>query len=149
MRRTLRRLEPEALKETKQAILDGAMDILVDMAMAAPRDTGKMWQSIDYKLGRDGLTAVIGPGASMITISKNPFDTTVKMSKRKKDILMQFFKAYWIEFGTKGNAAKNIPAQPARPFITPAFDRNKAKVLKNVQNGISLALKKAAEGNNG
>jgi hypothetical protein len=152
LRRTLRRMEPGLLAETRAAIADGAERMAEDMRRGAPRSgmvtspPSDIVTHIAVKRGRDGLTAVIGPGARYITISRNPFDTSAKWSLKKEAARYAFFKAYWHEFGTKGSAARNIPPLPARPFMLPAFDRHKDDVTKAARLGIRRALSKAAEG---
>jgi len=112
-----------------------------------------MIHSISYKIGRDGMTAVIGPGASHVRITQNPFDTTKYKSKPSKHAAMQFFKAYWFEFGTKGvnrvlrgGGKLVIEPQPARPFMNPAFDMNKDWIIRKTQAGISATLRYGADG---
>ena len=150
LRRTLRRIEPEGTKHLKKMTEDAAELIRFDAIMNAKGaglyDTGEMILSIDVKMGRDNLTAVIGPGAKHVRITKNPFDTTQYKSKPSKHSAMQFFKAYWAEFGTKGDPTRNIPPQPATPFMNPAFDANKQWIAKKTQEGIRAALRYASDG---
>lgn len=134
------------MPELKKSVRDAGEAIKQDQIAGAPVDSGDLVREIDVKYGRDGLTLVVGPGARHVSISKNPFDTGVRMSNPKKHALMQFFKAYWYEFGTKGYPARNIPAQPARPFLIPAYDRNKAWAINNIQRGVRLALRRASQG---
>lgn len=146
LRRTLRRIDPGLMPELKQAVRDGGEAIKQDQIAGAPVDEGDMVREIDAKYGRDGLTVVVGPGAKHVPIGKNPFDTTRRMSAPGKHALVQFFKAYWYEFGTKGNADRNIPPQPARPFLVPAYDMNREWILRNTRKGIRQALKRASRG---
>jgi len=146
LRRTLRRIEPEATKGIVKAIDRTANNIMYTMIANAPRRTGDLADSISMKRGRDGMTAVIGPAARYLQLSKSPFDRSVKMSKPGKRALMGFFKAYFYEYGTKGDPENNIPAQPARPFLTPAFDTHKDAGLRDVRRAISDAIRIASEG---
>jgi hypothetical protein len=90
LRRTLRRMEPSLLAETRAAISDGAERMAEDMRRGAPRSgmvtspPSDIVTHIAVKRGRDGLTAVIGPGARYITISQNPFDTSAKWSSAER-----------------------------------------------------------------
>lgn len=122
LRRTLRRLEPEAREGIKHAIEKGAEGIKADMMILIPKDTGETAVLIDKKIARDGLTARIG------------FVT----KKAQKD----GYVARFIEFGTKGFPDRNVPAQAARPFMQPAFDRNKEWILRDCKREIAKALKK-------
>ena len=148
LRRTLRRLEPEMLTGIKTEFEKGAQAIEADMlsnAMALGLyDTGDMVDAISYKMGRDGLTGLIGPGASHMKVSKSPFNTTLYKTKPSKHMAMQFFKAYWAEFGTK--AGKRGGPQPATPFVTPAFDANKDWIAKNTRDEIGKVLMQVSAG---
>lgn len=150
LRRTLRRLEPESLDGIKAAFKRGAETIHFDAISNAMGqgiyDTGDMVASIAINYGRDGLTAVIGPGADTVKINKSPFNTTLYVSNKAKTAAWNFFKAYWAEFGTKGYPAKNIPPQPARPFMAPAFDSNKDRIAREVQREIRMTLQKVSSG---
>lgn len=150
LRRTLRRLDPDVTEGIKRTIENGARDISNEAAYRANSlglfDTGDMIQSITYKLGRDGMTAVIGPGAKHVKISKNPFDTTQYVSRPSKQSAMNFFKAYWAEFGTKGDPTLGIAPQPATPFMNPAYDNNKDWIVRKTRQGISAALRDATRG---
>ena len=118
LRRTLRRLEPEATAGIKQVILRGSQAIEADMMINVPKDTGVTASHISYKISRDGLTAQIG-------------------FVGKRDV-EQGFVARFIEYGTKGY--KSIPPQPARPFMSPAFDANKGWISKDIRREISDTL---------
>lgn len=152
LRKTLRRLEPEATKEIKAKIARGAQDIKDDAVRGARNldkpgvGTGEMIRSITYTFGRDGMTALIGPGADRLKVSKSPFNTTLYKTKRDKEAAFNFFKAYWFEFGTKGYPKRNIPPQPARPFMNPAWDMNKDDLIRDIRAEVAKALKVAASG---
>lgn len=150
LRRTLRRADPEITKDLKAQFKRDAETIADDAAAAAYvkgiYDTGEMIDAIQVKMGRDGLTAVIGPGAKVIRISKSPFNTTLYITQRDKDAAWQFFKGYWAEFGTKGYPERDIPAQPPRPFMQPAFDANKDRVAMTVKRNVRIALSRLASG---
>lgn len=153
LRRTLRRIEPEMIKGVKQELKSAAEHIHFDAIANAHRqgliDQGDMVASIAIKYGRDGLTAVIGPGAEAISVSKSPFNTALYRSNKSKYLAWQFFKGYWGELGTKGSPEKNIPAQIARPFMQPAFDANKRQYVKSIKSAIDEALEKASSGGSG
>lgn len=146
LRKTLRRIEPEATNGIKATIQKGAEAIETDILIngQAHRLTGDMLDSISIKYGRDRMTAVIGPGASAISVSKSPFNTTLYKSNKSKYMAWQFFKAYWIEFGTKGSPDLNIPPQPAQPFVQPAWDSNKAWLITQMKTAVNNALARAS-----
>lgn len=153
LRRTLRRIEPEATQELRDTVQDGAQKIHFDALTLVPRDEGDLARSIAYKLGRDGLTAVIGPGAENAKLRKNKANvghvvaaSGVRMSQANKDLLWQYFKGYWIEFGTKGSPKHNIPPMPAQPFMNPAYLRNRDWIKRDAEKAIEQALEKASRG---
>lgn len=153
LRRTLRRIEPAATQELRDTVEDGAQKIHFDALTLVPRDEGDLARSIAYKLGRDGLTAVIGPGAENAKLRKNKAHvgyvvaaSGVRMSKANKDRLWQYFKGYWVEFGTKGSPRHNIPPQPPRPFMNPAYLMNRDWIKRDASKAIGKALERASRG---
>ena len=95
LRRTLRRLGPEARDGIKEVLVRGSQAIEADMMINIPKDTGETASNISYKIARDGLTARIG-----------------FIGKRA---VGDGYAARFIEYGTKGYPARNIPPQAARP----------------------------------
>jgi HK97 gp10 family phage protein len=134
LRKALREIDPATGNRVALAMARGAEEIEQKIVGGAPRDEGDLISSIAKKKGRDGLTWVIGPGAKSIAISKNPFAEAPKgiPSPTKSFRFLQFFKAYWYEFGTK--------KQPARPFIQPAFDTSRDRILRQVRAAVNQAL---------
>jgi len=55
-------------------------------------------------------------------------------------------KGVWIEFGTKGNAEKNIPSRPGNPFMAPAWQLNKAWAQQRMRRALRTALRRASGG---
>lgn len=154
LRRTLRRIDPAATEALRTAIREGSEAVVADALAKVPRDEGDLARSIGYQLGRDGLTSVIGPAAKQVamvggrTRATAPFATggrrVQRLSTKNKEALLQFFKGYWLEFGTKGSPARNIPPLRPRPFMRPAWDLNRAWMIERVQQGIAKALEKAS-----
>lgn len=150
LRKTLRRLEPEAVAGVKAEIARGAQSIKDDAVRGARTldkpgvGTGDMIRSITYSLGRDGMTALIGPGADRLKVTKSPFNTTLYKTKKDKESAFNFFKAYWFEFGTKGYPKRNIPPQVPKPFMNPAWDMNKDNLIKDIRKQVAKALAEAA-----
>lgn len=126
LRRTLRRLEPEATAGIRDALERAAQTMHFDMLSTIPKDSGETAQHLSYKVSRDGLTARIG-------------------FIGKKDV-EDGYVARFIEYGTKGYPKRNIPAQPARPFMAPAFDKSKGRVAKEISDEIGKLLAKLASG---
>lgn len=147
LRKTLRRLDPEIVKDLKTVVREGGEAIKQDQIAGAPVREGDLVREIDYKLGRDGMTVVVGPGAKRVNIASTlPFgEARMNLSPAKGHALLQFFKAYWYEFGTKGSPKRNIPPQAAKPFLIPAYDINKEWMLRRARKAIAEALAKASQ----
>ena len=154
LRRKLRNMHKVTENSIKPVIEEVAEAIRLDAIDRVPKDTGELARSIEKKVSSDGLTAVIGPGAKIAAIIKrqsgSAFATRkaggIKLSKASKHLLFQFFKGYWIEFGTKGNAERNIPPQPARPFMGPSFDINRQWGVNRVKDAVNNTLRRVADG---
>lgn len=121
----------------KKAIVEQALKALTEACilvegqavMLAPVDTGNLRNSIDYKVDREELIGYVG--------------TNVEY-------------AIWIEFGTgefaeKGNGRKGgwvyttpegktflTYGQPPRPYLRPAFRRNKNQIKKILEDYMRL-----------
>lgn len=151
LRRTLKRIDPEVTADVKTAIREGAEAIQADAINLVPRDTGDLARSIDYRVSSDGLAAVVGPAARAAEIVRRKTGSAfkaaqVRLSARNKKLMFEFYKGWWIERGTKGSPKRNIPPQPARPFMKPAFDLNESWILGRVKAGINKALDRASKG---
>lgn len=140
LRRKLRRMGPEMTAEVASVIQKGAQAIEFDMITGVPVDTGDTRADIQSQVSRDGLTAQIG------FLGKN---------RRLKDVGRVFkpssraYVARFLEFGTKGSPEHNIPPQPARPFIAPAFDSNKDWIKRDVRKAISNVIRDAGGSDDG
>lgn len=156
LRQTLRRIEPEMQEPIRQAVLNTAEAIKQDAIAGAPIDEGDLVRSIDYKIGRDGFTAVIGPGAKAAEIARSrggsAFATQdrrgeiIKMSAANKKLLFQFFKGYWHEFGTKGSPEHGIKPLRATPFMNPAYFLNEEYGKQQIRAAVKAALERASRG---
>ena len=150
VRKTLTRAEPEMVKKLNTVFEHGAETIQFDAIMNAHAAgllrTGEMIEEIKIKYGRKHLTAVIGPGADRIKLSKSPFNTTLYITDRDKRGAWQFFKGYWAEFGTKGDPDKNMKPQRATPFMQPAFDANKDAISRDVRKEVHGVIVKLSKG---
>lgn len=130
IRKVLKRLPKEMTEEVKLAILNWAKAIHADALAGVPVDEGDLAQAIEFYISPDKLSAKVGvvpgPGA--------------RRGRRREEA----FYGKFIEGGTKGAPDQNIPPQPARPFLEPAFDMNKAWGKEQLEKAIMEAMKKAA-----
>lgn len=150
LKRKLRRIEPEITRGVRGAVGDVAEAIKQDAIALAPRDQGDLVRAIDAKVGRDGLAAVVGPGAVAADLARRRTGsvfgaTNLRLSAKNQHLLLQFFKGYWIEFGTK-KGDDGSHAQPARPFMQPAFDLNRDWGKEQIRHAVSNALKRVSRG---
>lgn len=155
LRRKLRRMDPEISRDVKLALESGAQSIRDTAIGMVPRDTGDLADSIHYKVGRDGLSVAIGPGADRaLIVSKGLTGFKAKFTKsgaltktsmKDKKAREQLYKAIWVEFGTKVGKSGSS-AQPARPFMQPAFDVNKSRILSEVRAAVKKAVDTSAGG---
>lgn len=151
------------------AIRESAQDIRDEAVRRVPIDEGTLANSIELKTSADGLTAVIGPAAKSAAIQRaasgSAFanrSTSKPLGALSKKKLFQFFKGYWLEFGTKGHTVKvkskktladggggfygkevSIPAMSPRPFMGPAFDATKNANIAKVRAAVNSVLKRA------
>ena len=160
LRRKLRRMPEDIQREIKDPLRDGLNRIGRDARSRAPVDQGDLRASIDVKMSRDGLSGIVGPGASAAEIVRRRTGSVfgrnaksgknkgkpIRLSKMNKHLYWQFMKAYWAEFGTKGNPEKNIPKQDARPFMGPARDTNIRGIRLRISKGVNRGLRRAARG---
>lgn len=150
LRRLLRRLDSDLTVPIREAIADGAQAILGDMQMMVPVDKDELRPALSARVSRDGFTAVIGPaikdvlriGTKANTLARRVAGEGVVVDDQQ---LFQAYKALWIERGTKGSPEHNVPPQPARPFMEPAFDQNKQEIINRAQIGITVALRAAVQ----
>ena len=160
LRRKLRRMEPSIQRGIQDVLRDGLNRIQRDAISLAPVDTGELRSEIDIILSPDKMSGVVGPGARAAELVRrgtgSEFGRIVKKGRNKgkhinlrklnKKRLFNFYKGYWAEFGTKGNPKKNIPAQPARPFMGPAYDMNKRWIGDRAKKAINGILELVAKG---
>lgn len=132
LRRLLRRLPEELTDGIKTAIREGAEAIHHDALTMVPKDTGNLAAGIDYRISRDGFSADVG-----IVTGKG---------KRRMRLRRSLFYGHFVERGTKGSPDHNIPPQPARPFLQPAFDMNRDWIMGRLSQAITRALNEAASG---
>lgn len=146
LRKTFKRMEPEVQSLITSELVSAGRSVKKDAigiaAMKGIHDTGDLIASIDYKLGRDKSSVVVGPGAAAATWQKKPWDNSSdrarRMSIKQKRMKMQFFKGYWNEFGTE--------KMGKRPFMNEAWDFNAPSIRRKVTIAVNRALSQASRG---
>lgn len=119
LRRKLRRMPDDIVDEVRKAVTDGAEILRFEMLNRVPVDTGILAETIEIKLGRDKLSATVGPGA------------------RTKKARLRGFRALFIEFGTQNMSA--------RPFIFPALESRKNEIRTHIDRAVDRALRRVSE----
>lgn len=151
LRRTLGRIDKTVTAQVRDAVQDVAEAVKWDAVERAPVDEGDLVRSIDYKLSSDGMSAVVGPGARAAEIVRKKAGSAfksrmdIKISAKTKEGLFQFFKGYWIEFGTKGNRKTGVGKKAPRPFMKPAWDTQSEWAKTRVRVAVNRALKQASQ----
>ncbi len=166
LRKTLRRLEPEATQELKNVTIE-AGEMLKFLVLGNVQANGLIWtgdmaQWVDSKLSGDKLTVVVGVGAGNAHIRKNGFagvtakytasGNLTKATVRNRDARWAMYKALWAEFGTKGASfsyngrAVTIPPQPATNFHQKAFDQAAPRIRQQAGLALKNILRDAVNG---
>jgi HK97 gp10 family phage protein len=114
----------EVLAELRPALLKGAHDIADAMEALAPEDQGDLVNTITVT-GPGGTTPAYASGGGSVTLADNQAAVTVG----SPDVRYGHIQ----EFGSV--------AQPAQPYMRPAFRLKKAKVLRRIQSAITKAIK--------
>jgi HK97 gp10 family phage protein len=145
VRRVLARIPEEFRAEIGQSIERTAKRIVDDAKARVPVETGTLKAAIDYRVAKNGLTATLG----------------IRRKAAKRDA----FYAHFVEFGTRGHQVKvktarilrdaktgrvfgarvTIPALPAQPFLTPAFEAAKPEGVADIRAAVRSALTRASK----
>lgn len=116
----LRRLLQETEAGIKPAMQDSVNGLLKEVIMRVPRDSGNLEDNITGYVAKNGIRGEVG-------------------LRGKKARRMAFY-AKFLEFGTKG---QNGNPRPAQPFLEPAWDYEKPKIVNRIEKVINGAIKKA------
>lgn len=117
----LRRMPAEIAQPIKDEVMHLAEAIAADAKARVAVDTGLVRDTIKARKVGPGFAAKIG---------------IMGVRDRKKA-----YYAMFVEFGTK--------KMPARPFMTPAFEANKAEGIERIGAAVDKALAKVAQGGGG
>lgn len=142
LRRVLRRMPEEVTQGVRDEMKWVASEVEREAKARAPVRTGSLRDAIRIKVRRDGLAFYIG--------------IVGRRAKKKA------WYAHFVEFGTRGYRAgdirharnskttkhiqKDVSAQPARPFLFPAFESRRTEFSGRVSRSVDLALARAISG---
>ena len=146
LRRVLRRLPKEATGDVRIAIEHGANLILRDARGRVAGVSKRVSSNLSVKLSTDKFTARVG-----------------LQGKRAKK---RAFMGKWIEYGTAPHSLKSgsrlaqekrrrsaaagtgrggwHPGTPARPFMIPAYESNKQKLIAMIRAAVDRSLRRGA-----
>lgn len=151
LRRTLQRLPLELTAENKKAVAEEAQILreymVGTLAQVGAIDDGDLLRSINVRIGSNGLSAEVGPGAKANQRDRRWFQSLAR----------------WIEYGTrphstsKGASLKSWwreqklsrrqhPGTPARPFVIPAFEARKNHMIRRLAETTRKTLQKVSGG---
>lgn len=116
----MRRLLQETEAGIKPAMQDSVNSLLKEVISRVPRDSGNLEDSITGHVAKNGMRGEVG--------------------LRGKKARSRAFYARFLEFGTKGQGGN---ARPAQPFLEPAWDYEKPRVVGRIEKVIKQAIKKA------
>lgn len=130
LRRKLQRMEKqdsEVTRGLKKAIERSAAVVYADTLANVPVDEGDLAASLHKAKRSSGFAWWVGWW--------------------KKGNLKNYRRAGWrakfTEFGTKGSG--NIPPQPARPSLGPAYRRSEKWIVGHIKAAVNRALRKAGD----
>jgi HK97 gp10 family phage protein len=144
LKRKLQALPVVARKRIREAMEQGADEIVALMKNLVPTDSGDLRESIAWTWGAAPKGA--------LTLGK------VKSVSGADNIITIYagnaeaFYGRWIEFGTAAHTAgglfagATIPAIPAQPFFYVSFRANRKRVKSRVTRAINKAAKEVAAG---
>lgn len=159
LRRTLRRIDPELTQGIKDVVEDTGR-VLADQIRRNTTHlmrTDAMYESIGYKVSRDGFTVIAGVEAESTKIqgrvvlgaiarkTTKSGRLTLTTSRRLKT-RMNIYKAIYQEFGTKGASDRNIPPIHPQRMHQKAFDATSPRLKAIFAKEIEKALRGAANG---
>ena len=125
-RRLMQRL-PEAMTDPlARAIAESAQAVWADAVVRVPVDTGDLRDSVGLRV--TATSAEVGFSAKRF----------------RREWKRAGWRARFVELGTKGHAARNIPPQPPRPFLRPAFEANRRWIMERHRAAVARVLARAA-----
>lgn len=131
----------------KQALAQGADEVVADMKRLAPKKTGDLAHSITQTWG-GGKVRYSSLSANTMDGAADP-DLNVRISAGND--LVRY--AHLVEFGTAPHinggmfAGSQNPGAQAKPFFYPAWRANKKRVRSRITRATNQALKREAGGN--
>ena len=143
LNRKLRALPIVAQKRIREAMAQGADEIVAMMKSLCPTDSGDLRDSIAWTWGKAPKGAM-----TLAKVTQTGGENTLTIYAGNAEA----FYARWVEFGTAAHTAgglfagATIPAIGASPFFYVAFRANRRKVKGRITRAINKAAKEVAAG---
>lgn len=143
LQRKLDRVPGKVKARIREAMEQGANEIVAMAKHLAPADDGTLRDSIGWTYGRAPKGAI-----TLGKVEAIGGDLTITIYAGNSEA----FYARWVEFGTSQHTAggkfagSTIPAIPARPFFYVSFRTNRKRVRSRVTRAITKAAKEVAAG---
>lgn len=143
LNRKLRALPIVAQKRIREAMAQGADEIVAMMKSLCPTDSGDLRDSIAWTWGK-------APKGAMTLAKVTQTGTENTLTIYAGDA--ESYQARWVEFGTASHTAgglfsgATIPAIPASPFFFVSYRANRRKVKGRITRAINKAAREVAAG---
>lgn len=143
LQRKLDRLPQVAKARIREAMEQGAEEIVAMMRSFVPVDSGALKESIGWTWGRAPKGAL-----TLGKVQSVGGDLTITVYAGNSEA----YWARWVEFGTKAHTAggqfagATIPAIPASPYFFVSYRANRKKVKSRITRAINKAAKEVAAG---
>ena len=124
-RRLMQRLPDSMTDPISRAIAESAEAVWADAVTRVPVDTGELQRAVGKRV--TPTSAEVG------------FDP----KKFRREWKKAGWRAVFVEKGTKGSPERNIPPQPARPFLRPAFEANRRWIMERHRAAVARTLRMA------
>lgn len=141
LQRKLDRLPGKVKARIREAMEQGANEIVEMAKSLVPDDTGALRDSIGWTYGRAPKGAM-----TLGKVEATGGDLTITIYAGNSEA----FYARWVEFGTSQHTAggkfagSTIPAIPASPYFYVSFRTLRRKVKARISRGITRAAKEVA-----
>lgn len=143
LNRKLARLPAQAQKRIREAMEQGAAEIVAMMKNLCPADSGDLRKSIAWTWGSAPKGAL-----TLAKVTQTGSENTLTIYAGNAEA----YYARFVEFGTSSHTAgglfagATIPAIPASPFFYVSYRANRRRVKGRITRAINKAAKEVAAG---
>lgn len=142
--KTISVYDHKSYERIEKALEDGVADVKRGAESRAPVNSGKLKKSIFTRTSKTSLVGYVGAkaphahlvefGVKRVKVDLKDEDTLSKRRARKgaKIMTVKGNKAGGTGFGSK----IEIPTRPKRPFMQPAFEEARPKIVRNFEKAV-------------